>query len=265
MSQGPDDDAFAHVLNGITGGPTRRPGRGLFGRLRRGADDQDGTDDADGEDGANDGTSPADREAARALDGGSPPEGGGAHRSPPQGVPAGPQPGGWRPVVGPPDRASTNGSHPSDPSDTGQAEPTTPAGIPMGNRHEVGAPDYPDGPRSGDEPPESSFVRPYAWTRGRTRPAYDLAVETLLSTTPRGRDPELVTQYEHRMIADLCGAPKSVAEVAALLSLPLGVARVLLGDMAAHGSIVVHETASSTGDGPDMALMERVLSGLRRL
>jgi len=35
--------------------------------------------------------------------------------------------------------------------------------------------------------------------------------------------------------------------------------------MAAHGSIVVHETASSTGDGPDMALMERVLSGLRRL
>ena len=267
MSQGPDDDAFAHVLNGITGGPTRRPGRGLFGRLRRGADEQDGADDPDGAADADDGTSPADREAARALE--SQPDGGGAHRSPPQGVPAGPpsgpQPGGWRPVVGPPDQASANGSHPSDPSDTGAAEPTTPAGIPMGNRHEVGAPDYPDGPRAGDEPPESSFVRPYAWTRGRTRPAYDLAVETLLSTTPRGRDPELVTQYEHRMIADLCGAPKSVAEVAALLSLPLGVARVLLGDMAAHGSIVVHETASSTGDGPDMALMERVLSGLRRL
>jgi hypothetical protein len=274
VSQGPDDDAFAHVLNGITGGPVRRPGerRGLFGRLRRAADDKDGANDRDGTDGPDDGTSPADREAARALDGGSPADGGGAHRSPPQGVPAGPpsgpRAGGWRPVVERPDRAHTNGSRPADPADltdTGPAEPTTPAGIPMGNRHEVGAPDYPDGPRGGDEPPESSFVRPYAWTRGRTRPAYDLAVETLLSTTPRGRDPELVTQYEHRMIADLCRDPKSVAEVAALLSLPLGVARVLLGDMAAHGSIVVHETASSTGDGPDMALMERVLSGLRRL
>ena len=256
MSQGPEDDAFADVLNGITGGPTGRSGRGLFGRRRRAAEDADDADD---------GASPADRDAARALDDGSPADGRGAHRSPPQGVPAGPpsepQPGGWRPVVGRPDRGHANGS---DPASAEAAEPTTPAGIPMG-RHEVGAPDYPDGPRGGDEPPESSFVRPYAWTRGRTRPAYDLAVETLLSTTPRGRDPELVTQYEHRMIADLCGDPKSVAEVAALLSLPLGVARVLLGDMAAHGSIVVHETASSTGDGPDLALMERVLSGLRRL
>ena len=260
MTQGPEDDAFAHVLNGITGGPARRSGerRGLFGRRRRGAEDADDADD---------GASPSDQEAARALDG-SPADGGGAHRSPPQGVPAGPpsgpQPGGWRPVVGRPDQAYANGSRPADPADAEPAAPTTPSGIPMG-RHEVGAPDYPDGPRTGDEPPESSFVRPYAWTRGRTRPAYDLAVETLLSTTPRGRDPELVTQYEHRMIADLCRDPKSVAEVAALLSLPLGVARVLLGDMAAHGSIVVHETASSTGDGPDMALMERVLSGLRRL
>jgi hypothetical protein len=261
VSQGPEDDAFANVLNGITGGPARRSGerRGLFGRLRRGGDDADGAEDTD------DGASPTDREAARALDGGPPADAGGAHRSPPQGVPPGPQPGGWRPVVERTDRPYANGSRPVAPSDTEATDPTTPAGIPMGNRHEVGAPDYPDGPRGGDEPPESSFVRPYAWTRGRTRPAYDLAVETLLSTTPRGRDPELVTQYEHRMIADLCGDPKSVAEVAALLSLPLGVARVLLGDMAAHGSIVVHETASSTGDGPDMALMERVLSGLRRL
>ncbi len=252
MSQGPEDDAFANVLNGITGGPTRRPGerRGLFGRRRK--------DDAD------DGGSQADRDAAQALDG-SPVDGGGAHRSPPQGVPAGPpsgpQPGGWRPVVGRPDQAYVDAPAPA----VEPAAPTTPDGIPIGNRHEDGTPDYPDGPRTGDEPPESSFVRPYAWTRGRTRPAYDLAVETLLSTTDRGRDPELVTQYEHRMIADMCRDPRSVAEVAALLSLPLGVARVLLGDMAAHGSIVVHETASSTGDGPDMALMERVLSGLRRL
>jgi len=66
-------------------------------------------------------------------------------------------------------------------------------------------------------------------------------------------------------VADLCREPRSVAEVAALLKLPLGVARVVLGDMAGQGTVVVHETAGSSGDVPDMALMERVLSGLRRL
>ena len=60
-------------------------------------------------------------------------------------------------------------------------------------------------------------------------------------------------------------APKIVAEVAALLSLPLGVARVLLGDMASNGTVTVHQTASTPGNAPDLALMERVLSGLRRL
>jgi hypothetical protein len=256
VSQGPDEDAFADVLNGITGGTSRRPSerRGLFGRRRKGVDD------------AEDGASPADRDAARTPEGRPPTDEGGAHRSPPQGVPlgppSGPQPGGWRPdVAGRPDQDA----RPPRPAPADTAAPTTPGGFPVPGQYDPGPPDYPDGPRSGDEPPESSFVRPYAWTRGRTRPAYDLAVETLLSTTAQGHDPVQVTQYEHRMIADLCREPKSVAEVGALLSLPLGVARVLLGDMAAHGSIVVHETASSTGDAPDMALMERVLSGLRRL
>jgi hypothetical protein len=262
VSQGSEDDAFADVLNGITGGTPRRPGerRGLFGRRRKA--DQEADD-----------TSAADRDAARALDRGNPDDGG-AHRSPPQGVPVGPPSGpqAWRPnLAGRPDPAYPDAiPGPGRPGPPEPAAPTTPGGLPMPGRHEEGAPapnfpDSPDGLRAGDEPPESSFVRPYAWTRGRTRPAYDLAVETLLSTTGRGRDPEQVTQYEHRMIADLCRDPRSVAEVAALLALPLGVARVLLGDMAAHGSIVVHETASSEGDAPDMALMERVLSGLRRL
>lgn len=110
-----------------------------------------------------------------------------------------------------------------------------------------------------------SVVRPYAWTRGRTRPLYDLAVETLVSTSDHGRDVAALTSVEHRAVAELCRRPRSVAEVAALLSLPLGVARVLLADMAHIGLLAVHRTASSSGDVPDFALMERVLSGLRRL
>jgi Protein of unknown function (DUF742) len=111
----------------------------------------------------------------------------------------------------------------------------------------------------------ASGVRPYTWTGGRTSPVLDLAVETLVSTTEHGQEMAVLTSAEHRAVAELCDDPRSMAEVAALLSLPLGVARVLLADMAGIGLIAVHRSANRTGDAPDMALMERVLSGLRRL
>lgn len=115
-------------------------------------------------------------------------------------------------------------------------------------------------------PPDmAASVRPYAWTRGRTKSGFDLAIETLVSTSQRGRDQMGTLQVEHRAVAHLCSQTRSVAEIAALMSLPLGVARVLLGDMAGIGVVTVHQTVSSAGNAPDLALMERVLSGLRRL
>ena len=42
----------------------------------------------------------------------------------------------------------------------------------------------------------------------------------------------VLTSAEHQVVAELCRAPRSVVEVAALLSLPLDVAGVLLADMA---------------------------------
>ena len=111
----------------------------------------------------------------------------------------------------------------------------------------------------------AAAVRPYTWTRGRTKSGFDLAIETLVSTSARGRAQAASLQLEHRAVAELCEQTRSVAEVAALLSLPLGVARVVLGDMAGLGVVTVHQTASSAGSAPDLALMERVLSGLRRL
>jgi hypothetical protein len=111
----------------------------------------------------------------------------------------------------------------------------------------------------------STFVRPYAWTRGRTRTGYSLEIETLVTTSQRGREQLALLQLEHRAVADLCQQARSVAEVAALLKVPLGVAKVLVGDMAGIGLVAVHESVSTHGDIPDLALMERVLSGLRRL
>jgi hypothetical protein len=111
----------------------------------------------------------------------------------------------------------------------------------------------------------ASIVRPYAWTGGRTRPMYDLAIEALIETSDLGRNEAALMQPEHRSIAGLCIQTRSVAEVAALLSLPLGVARVLVGDMAGMGLVIVHQTMGGNGELPDVAFLERVLSGLRRL
>jgi len=123
----------------------------------------------------------------------------------------------------------------------------------------------PDSGDAYDSNAAAAAVRPYTWTRGRTKSGYDLAIETLVSTSARGRAQVTTLQVEHRAVAELCEQARSVAEVAALMSLPLGVARVLLGDMAGLGVVTVHQTASSAGSAPDLALMERVLSGLRRL
>jgi hypothetical protein len=110
-----------------------------------------------------------------------------------------------------------------------------------------------------------SLVRPYTRTGGRTRPDYDLAIEGLVSTSDSGWEMEEALLPEHRAICSLCMDTKSVAEVAANLRLPLGVVRVLIGDMAGMGLVVIHSSDAIVGDRPSMEFLERVLSGLRRL
>ncbi|RZB14051.1 DUF742 domain-containing protein [Streptomyces sp. F001] len=112
----------------------------------------------------------------------------------------------------------------------------------------------------------SPLVRPYAMTRGRTRTRYDLAIETLVHTT--AEPAQLNDQLpEHRRICQLCREVRSVAEISALLPVPLGVARVLVADLAEAGLVAVHQPGGTqSGDGgPDVTLLERVLSGLRAL
>ncbi len=111
----------------------------------------------------------------------------------------------------------------------------------------------------------TSIVRPYARTGGRTRSNLDLPLEALIVTTSTGKSYDRFGQPEHREIANLCQEVRSVAEVAALMVVPLGVARVLIADMAGMGLVTVHGGATRDSDAPDLALLERVLSGLRRL
>ncbi|MFE2430811.1 DUF742 domain-containing protein [Streptomyces sp. NPDC059373] len=113
---------------------------------------------------------------------------------------------------------------------------------------------------------QQPLVRPYAMTGGRTRPRYQLAIEALVSTTAepaqlRGQLPE------HQRICILCREIKSVAEISALLSIPLGVARILVADLAEAGLVAIHQPGGDEASGgqPDVTLLERVLSGLRKL
>lgn len=126
--------------------------------------------------------------------------------------------------------------------------------------------------RSREEPSVPARVRPYSLTGGRTSFGHVLLVETFVAAleAPEER-PELENgplsaraMPEMGVIVELCRRMRTVAEVAALLKMPLGVVRVLLSDLADQGRIRVYGTGHGPGQ-PDRALLERVLSGLRRL
>ena len=119
--------------------------------------------------------------------------------------------------------------------------------------------------------PTGALVRPYAVTRGRTRPKLEIALEALVETTVRGRGTGSGRGggSEHQYIAAMCdgGRVQSLAEIAARMQLPLGVARVIVADMASDGLVSVYEPTSleDETDAVGTELLERVLSGLRRL
>lgn len=115
-------------------------------------------------------------------------------------------------------------------------------------------------------PPEARLVRPYTLTAGRTKAEVDIPLEApvqaLQSATflrwPRGD--------VRGRIVQLCRKSPSVAEISARLDLPLGVARVLVGDLVTSGYLRVNRTLTdrSTGD-ERRELIGRTLRGLRAL
>jgi len=111
------------------------------------------------------------------------------------------------------------------------------------------------------------MVRPYTRTGGRTRPVHDLDLEALVVTTVDGLDPSVgdLLSPEHSTVIELCEGTVSVAEIAARLHTPLGVARVIIADMVELGLVEVLGTANASGDERDPAFLRRVLSGLQRL
>lgn len=114
-----------------------------------------------------------------------------------------------------------------------------------------------------EESPRRRLVRSYTVTGGRTRSTgADLAIESLVVATPRvRREPHLV-QFERQDIAVLADAPLSVAEVAAHVGIPLGVARVLVGDMTAEGLLEIYTAPEII---TEVSVIERLIAGVKAL
>jgi hypothetical protein len=111
---------------------------------------------------------------------------------------------------------------------------------------------------------EDFLVRPYAVTGGRSEPRYQLEIEAMVAVAHYQDRDTSVLSPEYQAILGLGGGWRSVAEISAVLRMPLGVARILIADMAVEGLVRIHQLDHAQGR-PDLNLLERVLSGLRKL
>ncbi|MFA1544737.1 DUF742 domain-containing protein [Actinomadura chokoriensis] len=115
-------------------------------------------------------------------------------------------------------------------------------------------------------------VRPYAVTGGRTHydgDEFDLVALIAVADPPETADGALPAERwapepEHDMILELCRTPLSVAEIASDLELPLGVVRVLLGDLLDHSLIQVRRPAP-VAQFPSERVLKEVIDGIRAL
>ena len=109
-----------------------------------------------------------------------------------------------------------------------------------------------------------SGLRPYLLTSGRAEPVdQTLEIEAQVLTTEVGAASCGRLSFEYRAIVELCLSTMSVAEVAARLGLHIGVARVLVADLAALGYLVVQRPTFPLSQ--DLNLIERVIRGLEAI
>ncbi|MFD6285874.1 DUF742 domain-containing protein [Streptomyces sp. NPDC060205] len=115
------------------------------------------------------------------------------------------------------------------------------------------------------------LVRPYAMTGGRTEPGpagvrFDLIALVALDTAaPATGADTAALGPEHRALVELCRAEtQSVAELAADTDLPVGVVRVLLGDLLELGRVTVSRPVPPAHL-PDERILREVIDGLRAL
>lgn len=113
--------------------------------------------------------------------------------------------------------------------------------------------------RSPEPDGDDRLVRPFLVTGGRTRPVRDgLRIETMVHATPAAMYAPL--EFELRHIVEFCQTPRSIAEIAATLGMPLGVARVLVADLVVGSMVWCDEPAEIP-----LHVIERIRDRVRAL
>jgi hypothetical protein len=108
-------------------------------------------------------------------------------------------------------------------------------------------------------------VRPYAVTKGRTLPSGGASfglIDLVIATGERPSE-HFRPGPEHRRILSLCRRPTPIVDLTSEIDLPLGVVRVLLGDLAGAGMVRVLSTPEQPT--ADQRLLRMVLDGLESL
>lgn len=108
-------------------------------------------------------------------------------------------------------------------------------------------------------------VRPYAVTRGRTRPS-GLTADLVSIIVATGRTPgdRVWLSREQRLLLELCRRPSTPADLASDTGLPFRVVQILLADLHEYG-LVRELPQARHADRPDPQILLRVLDGLRGL
>ena len=117
-----------------------------------------------------------------------------------------------------------------------------------------------------DDAEDGTGVRAYLLTGGRTGGgAAGIAMETTAVVTPLGARTAAARTlgFELGQVLDSCAEARSVAEVAALVGIPLGVAQVLVGDLVDRELLITTSTAKSLAF--DVSFIERLINGVAAL
>lgn len=109
----------------------------------------------------------------------------------------------------------------------------------------------------------SKRVRLYALTGGRTKPRHHLLVETLISVAHDAPQSSATLMPESQALYELARETISIAELSARLTIPLGVIRVLISDLADKEMISIHPTGFAYQY--DRIILGRILDGLKKL
>lgn len=107
-------------------------------------------------------------------------------------------------------------------------------------------------------------VRLFAVTSGRAR-ASGTELDLMAAVQATGHEPALHgLSPEQRLLLRICHRPQTVADVASESNLPVGVVRVLLGDLL-NGGLIAASRPQRPSQLPDQRVLQEVIDGLRAL